>query len=47
MLWSALAEFMLRNRLDITLGCASVPMRDGGHLAASVWNQLQIGRAHV
>ncbi len=41
MLWSALAEFMLRNRLDITLGCASVPMRDGGHLAASVWNQLR------
>ena len=41
MLWSALAEFMLRNRLDITLGCASVPMRDGGHHAASVWHGLR------
>jgi putative hemolysin len=45
MLWSALAEFMLRNRLDITLGCASVPMRDGGHMAASVWNTLR--QAHL
>jgi putative hemolysin len=41
MLWSALAEFMLRSRLDITLGCASVPMRDGGHHAASVWHGLR------
>ena len=41
MLWSALAEFMQRNRLDITLGCASVPMRDGGHHAASVWHDLR------
>jgi putative hemolysin len=45
MLWSALAEFMLRNRLDITVGCASVPMRDGGHMAASVWNDLR--RSHL
>lgn len=34
MLWGALADFMLRNGLQATLGCASVPMQDGGHGAA-------------
>jgi putative hemolysin len=41
MLWSALADFMLRNGLDITVGCASVPMHDGGHIAASLWRLLR------
>ena len=41
MLWAALAEFMQRNGLDITVGCASVPIRDGGHAAASLWHQLR------
>lgn len=41
MLWSALAAFMQRNGLDLTIGCASVPMADGGHTAASLWRQLQ------
>jgi putative hemolysin len=45
MLWAALAEFMLRNRLDITVGCASVTMHDGGHTAASLWRQLS--RSHL
>ena len=45
MLWAALAEFMQRNGLDITVGCASVPMRDGGHAAASLWQQLR--RSHL
>jgi putative hemolysin len=40
-LWGALAEFMLRNRLDTIIGCASVSMRDGGHVAASLWEQLR------
>jgi putative hemolysin len=40
LLWSSLAAFMERNGLDVMLGCASVPMRDGGHLAASLWRQL-------
>lgn len=40
-LWGALAEFMLRNRLDTIIGCASVSMRDGGHFAASLWDQLR------
>ena len=45
MLWAALADFMVRNGLDITIGCASVPMREGGHVAASLWNDLK--RSHL
>jgi putative hemolysin len=40
-LWGALAEFMVRNELDTMVGCASVSMRDGGHAAASLWEQLR------
>lgn len=40
-LWGALAEFMVRNELDTMVGCASVSMRDGGHVAASLWEQLR------
>ncbi|MCR5885182.1 GNAT family N-acetyltransferase [Rhizobacter sp. J219] len=40
-LWGALAEFMVRNKLDTMIGCASVSMRDGGHYAASLWEQLR------
>jgi putative hemolysin len=44
-LWGALAEFMHRNDLDTMIGCASVSMRDGGHFAASLWDQLR--RTHL
>ena len=40
-LWGALTEFMVRNDLDTMVGCASVSMRDGGHMAASLWRQLR------
>lgn len=48
-LWGALAEFMVRNRLDVMIGCASIPMShdgphgrvDGGHAAASIWRQVR------
>ena len=39
-LWGALAEFMARNGLETMIGCASVGMRDGGHVAASLWRQM-------
>jgi putative hemolysin len=39
-LWAALAAFMERNALDTMVGCASISMRDGGHVAASLWHQL-------
>lgn len=45
MLWSALADFMGRNGLDITVGCASVTLHDGGHTAASLWHLLR--RTHL
>jgi putative hemolysin len=45
MLWSALADFMARNRLDMMMGCASIPMVHNGlvtgDVAASLWAQLQ------
>ena len=41
MLWAALADFMGQNGLDITVGCASMSMHDGGHSAASLWHQLR------
>ena len=44
-LWGALGEFMARNGLETMIGCASVGMRDGGHVAASLWQQLR--RTHL
>ena len=40
-LWAALGDFMQRNGLDTMVGCASVGMRDGGHVAASLWEKLR------
>lgn len=39
-LWRALARFMVARGLDTMIGSASVPMRDGGHVAASLWSRL-------
>jgi putative hemolysin len=39
-LWTALTRFMHDNALDTVVGCASVSMRDGGHVAASLWAKL-------
>ena len=48
-LWGALFEFMVRNGLDIMVGCASLPMLHNGvvsgDVAASIWAQLQ--RTHL
>jgi putative hemolysin len=35
-LWSGLGQYMKKNNYEIMLGCASVPMGDGGHYAASL-----------
>jgi len=44
-LWGALAEFMVRNKLDTMIGCASIPMLHNGvpsgDAAASIWHQLK------
>ncbi|WP_245640614.1 GNAT family N-acetyltransferase [Polynucleobacter sinensis] len=39
-LWSGLAQYMQKNDYEIMLGCASIPMADGGHFAASLYNSL-------
>ncbi|MDZ7857656.1 GNAT family N-acetyltransferase [Sphaerotilus sp.] len=41
-LWGALGAFLQSNQLDIVIGCASVSMHDGGHVAASLWERLRI-----
>lgn len=40
-LWSALAAFMQRNAFARMIGSARVGMRDGGHVAASLWEGLR------
>ena len=44
-LWGALTQFMVRNQLDVMIGCASIGMQHqglpGGHAAASIWRQLR------
>ena len=44
-LWSALADFMVRNQLDTMIGCASIPMLYNGvvsgDVAASIWQQVR------
>ncbi len=40
-LWGALGDFMQRNGLETMVGCASISMRDGGHVAASLWERLR------
>ena len=40
LLWSGLAQFMVENSYDYLMGCASISMADGGHIAASLYNRL-------
>ena len=39
-LWMGLAEYLTRNGCEYIVGCASIGMADGGHVAASVYRQL-------
>jgi len=41
MLWAELGAFMQRNGIERVMGCASVPMRDGGRMAADLWHSLR------
>jgi putative hemolysin len=36
-LWSALARYLIEHRYDYVFGTASVSLRDGGHVAASIY----------
>jgi putative hemolysin len=39
-LWLGLADYMTRYGYDYLVGCASIGMADGGHIAARVYRQL-------
>ena len=41
MLWSSLGSFMQENGFERVVGCASVPMFDGGQVAADLWHMLK------
>ena len=41
LLWAGLAEYMLNRRYDYLIGCASISMADGGHIAASLYQRLK------
>jgi putative hemolysin len=40
LLWAGLAEYMRKNQYNYLIGCASVSIADGGHVAASLYRKL-------
>lgn len=40
LLWAGLARYMTEGGYEHLIGCASISMADGGHAAASLYNQL-------
>jgi len=40
-LWSALADYLMRNDFSYLLGCASISLRDGGHNFAAIMPELR------
>lgn len=45
LLWVKLAEYMNSHGYAYLMGCASVPMKDGGHNAANLF--MQLGETHM
>ncbi len=41
LLWAGLAKYMQMNNYEYMIGCGSVPIHDGGHLAASLYEKLK------
>ena len=41
LLWAGLAEYVVDHGYDYLIGCASISMADGGHVAASVYNRIK------
>ncbi len=41
MLWAGLAKYMQMHNYEYMIGCASIPIRDGGHMAASLYHKLK------
>lgn len=40
LLWAGLADYMARHRYEYLMGCASMSMADGGHMAANIYAAL-------
>ncbi|MDP1611224.1 MAG: GNAT family N-acyltransferase [Sulfuritalea sp.] len=45
LLWAGLADYMVSNKHEYLIGCASIGMADGGHNAANLF--AEIGAAHM
>ena len=45
LLWAGLGQFMQEHGYEYLIGCASVSMADGGHIAASLYDRLAGGAA--
>jgi putative hemolysin len=41
MLWAGLAKYMQMHNYEYMIGCASIPIHDGGHMAASLYHKLK------
>lgn len=41
LLWAGLAQYMVENKYDYLIGCASIGMADGGHNAANIYNRIK------
>lgn len=41
LLWSGLGDYMVEHGYDYLIGCASISMADGGHVAASVYHRIK------
>lgn len=41
LLWAGLADYMMTRRYECFMGCASMSMADGGHLAVATFNHLK------
>lgn len=41
LLWAGLAKYMQQHRYEFMLGCGSVGIADGGHMAASLYHKLR------
>lgn len=39
-LWGGIAQYMQQHRHEYLIGCASISMADGGHVAASIYRKL-------
>jgi putative hemolysin len=42
LLWAGLAEYMERGGYEYLIGCASISMADGGHVAASLYERFKV-----